>query len=81
MRHFATEKFKAFLLAGTFSAVVGCLGRFIHSVIAGHVIGEERYLALLSGSEYVEMYGRQCLDWMWPVGFTKCFFRKVKTRK
>ena len=141
MRHFATEKFKAFLLAGTFSAVVGYLGRFIHSVIAGHVIGEDalagvnmaapmmivvafvayliaigtannysiwmgrldrarargfftqglllallcgaalsvvmyfgedRYLALLDGSEYVEMYGRQYLDWMWPVGFTKC---------
>ena len=141
MRHFATEKFKAFLLAGTFSAVVGYLGRFIHSVIAGHVIGEDalagvnmaapmmivvaffayliaigtannysiwmgrldrarahgfftqglllallcgaalsavlyfgedRYLAFLNGSEYVEMYGRQYLDWMWPVGFTKC---------
>ena len=141
MRHFATEKFKAFLIAGTFSAVVGYLGRFIHSVIAGHVIGEDalagvnmaapmmvvvafvayliaigtannysiwmgrldrararaffsqglllallcgaalsavmyfgedRYLALLDGSEYVEMYGRQYLDWMWPVGFTKC---------
>ena len=141
MRHFATEKFKAFLLAGTFSAVVGYLGRFIHSVIAGHVIGEDAlagvnmaapmlivvafvayliaigtannysiwmgrldrarargfftqglllallcgaalssvlyfgedcYLAFLNGSEYVEMYGRQYLDWMWPVGFTKC---------
>ena len=34
--------------------------------------GEDRYLALLSGSEYVEMYGRQYLDWMWPVGLTKC---------
>ena len=141
MRHFATEKFKSFLLAGTFSAVVGYLGRLIHSIVAGHVIGEDalagvnmaapmmivvtfvayliavgtannysiwmgrldrvrargfftqglllalvcgaalsavmyfgedRYLALLSGSEYVEMYGRQYLDWMWPVGFTKC---------
>ncbi len=26
MRHFATEKFKSFLPAGTFSAVVGYLG-------------------------------------------------------
>ena len=41
MRHFATEKFRAFLLAGTFSAVVGYFGRLIHSVIAGHIIGED----------------------------------------
>lgn len=141
MRHFATEKFKAFLLAGTFSAVAGYFGRLVHSVVVGNVIGEDAlagvnmaapllvavtfvaylvaggtannyaiwmgrlnrarareffmqglwmalgcgvvlslalwlgedwYLGALNGSEYVEMYGRQYLDWMWPMGFTKC---------
>ena len=141
MRHFATEKFKAFLLAGTFSAVIGYLGRLVHSVVVGNLIGEDAlagvnmatplltavafvacliavgtannhaiwmgrldrarardffsqglwlalgcgaalsatlyfgenlYLSLLDGSEYVEMYGRQYLDWMWPVGLTEC---------
>ena len=141
MRHFATEKFKSFLLAGTFAAVISSLGRLVHAVVSGHVIGEDAlagvnmaaplliavtffaylvalgtannysiwmgrldrtrahgfftqglllafgcgaalsaalyfgedlYLSLLNGSEYVEMYGRQYLDWMWPVGLTRC---------
>ena len=136
---FCTEKFKSFLLAGTFSTFVGYLTRITDSVIVGHVIGEDalagvnmvtplvtvvmfvsyavalgtatnysiwmgrldrrracgfftqglllalllggamalamqfgedRYFAILDGSEYVEMYGRQYLDWVWPIGGT-----------
>ena len=141
MRHFATEKFKSFLLAGTFAAFAGSVNRLSDSVIIGHVIGEDalaglnmvapilsvvtffafaialgtstnysiwlgridrrrahgffmqglwlavlvgsalalamlfggdRYFAVLDGSEYVEMYGRQYLSWAWPIGLTEC---------
>ena len=141
MRHFSTEKFKSFLLAGTFTAFVGYVNRLSDSVIIGHVIGEDAlaglnmvtpvlsvvtffafvialgtstnysiwlgridrrrargffmqglwlallvggalalamrfggdfYFSLLSGSEYVEMYARQYLDWAWPVALTEC---------
>lgn len=41
MRHFGTEKFKSFLLAGTFSAFVGYVARLSDSVILGHLIGED----------------------------------------
>ena len=40
MRHFSTEKFKSFLLAGTFTAFIGYVNRLSDSVIIGHVIGE-----------------------------------------
>ena len=141
MRHFATEKFKSFLLAGTFTAFIGYVNRLSDSVIIGHVIGEDAlaglnmvtpllsvvtffafavalgtstnysiwqgridrrrargffmqglwlsllvglalalamrfggglYFAVLDGSEYVEMYGRQYLSWAWPIGLTQC---------
>ena len=141
VRHFATEKFKSFLLAGTFTAFVGYVNRLSDSVIIGHVIGEDAlaglnmvtpilsvvtffafvialgtstnymiwlgrldrsrargffmqglwlalmvggalalamrfggdlYFSSLSGSEYVEMYARQYLDWAWPIGLTEC---------
>ena len=140
MMHFGTEKFKSFLLAGTFSAFIGYVGRLSDSVIIGHVIGEDAlaglnmvtpilsaltfvsyliamgtatnysiwmgrinrvrarqffmqglwmtlavgialglfmllgkdfYFATLNGSEYVEMYARQYLDWAWPIGLTE----------
>lgn len=140
MRHFCTEKFKSYLLPGTFSAFIGYVGRLSDSVIVGHVIGEDAlaginmvtpilsvvtflaymiamgtatnysiwmgridrtrarqffmqglwltlivgcalalfmvlgkdfYFSMLSGSEYVEMYGRQYLNWAWPVGLTE----------
>ena len=141
MRHFATEKFKSFLLAGTFTAFIGYVNRLSDSVIIGHVIGEDAlaglnmvtpvlsvvtffacvialgtstnysiwmgridrrrargffmqglwlallaggalslamrfggdlYFPALNGSEYVEMYARQYLDWAWPIGITEC---------
>ena len=141
MRHFSTEKFKSFLLAGTFTAFIGYVNRLSDSVIIGHVIGEDAlaglnmvtpvlsavtffafvialgtstnysiwlgridrrrahgffmqglwlsllvggalalamllggdlYLSSLNGSEYVEMYARQYLDWAWPIGLTEC---------
>ena len=140
MMHFGTEKFKSFLLAGTFSAFIGYVGRLSDSVIIGHVIGEDAlaglnmvapilsvltfvayviamgtatnysiwmgrincvrarqffmqglwmtlavgvalalfmlfgkdfYFSMLNGSEYVEMYARQYLDWAWPIGLTE----------
>ena len=46
MRHFATEKFKSFLLAGTFTAFVGYVNRLSDSVIIGHVIGEDALAGL-----------------------------------
>ena len=141
MRHFSTEKFKSFLLAGTFTAFIGYVNRLSDSVIIGHVIGEDAlaglnmvtpvlsvvtffafvialgtstnysiwlgridrrrargffmqglwlallvggalalamffggdlYFSSLNGSEYVEMYARQYLDWAWPIGLTEC---------
>ena len=39
--HFSTEKFKSFLLAGTFTAFIGYVNRLSDSVIIGHVIGED----------------------------------------
>ena len=141
MRRFSTEKFKSFLLAGTFTAFIGYVNRLSDSVIVGHVIGEDAlaglnmvtpvlsvvtfcafvialgtstnysiwlgridrrrargffmqglwlallvggalalamrfggdfYFTLLNGSEYVEMYARQYLDWAWPIGLTEC---------
>jgi len=30
--------------------------------------GEDAYLAALDGAEYVDMYGRQYMDWIWPYG-------------
>ena len=141
MRHFSTEKFKSFLLAGTFTAFIGYVNRLADSVIIGHVIGEDAlaglnmvtpvlsavtffafvialgtstnysiwlgridrrrahgffmqglwlallvggalamamcfggdlYFSALGGSEYVEMYARQYLDWAWPIGLTEC---------
>lgn len=46
MRHFATEKFKSFLLAGTFTAFIGYVNRLSDSVIIGHVIGEDALAGL-----------------------------------
>ena len=46
MRHFATEKFKSFLLAGTFTAFIGYVNRLADSVIIGHVIGEDALAGL-----------------------------------
>ena len=46
MRHFSTEKFKSFLLAGTFTAFIGYVNRLADSVIIGHVIGEDALAGL-----------------------------------
>ena len=46
MRHFSTEKFKSFLLAGTFTAFIGYVNRLSDSVIIGHVIGEDALAGL-----------------------------------
>ena len=46
MRHFSTEKFKSFLLAGTFTAFIGYANRLSDSVIIGHVIGEDALAGL-----------------------------------
>ena len=34
--------------------------------------GGDFYFSVLNGSEYVEMYARQYLDWAWPIGVTEC---------
>jgi len=139
--HFGREKFKSFLIAGTFITCVGFLNGLTDSVIVGHLIGEDAFAGLnmvapiqacvlfaaytialgtatnyqiwmgrmdrfrarrffmqgmcmailvggvlsaatyfgegsyfqsLNGSEYVEMYGRQYMDWIWPMGLTTC---------
>lgn len=46
MRHFSTEKFKSFLVAGTFTAFIGYVNRLSDSVIIGHVIGEDALAGL-----------------------------------
>lgn len=46
MRHFSTEKFKSFLLAGTFTAFIGYVNRLSDSVILGHIIGEDALAGL-----------------------------------
>lgn len=139
--HFGREKFKSFLVAGTFITCVGFLNCLADSVIVGHLIGEDAFAGInmvapiqacvlffgymiavgtatnyliwmgrmdryrarrffmqglwmavlvggclsaatyfgeggyflsLNGSEYVEMYGRQYMDWIWPVGILAC---------
>jgi len=34
--------------------------------------GGDAYFTALNAAEYVEMYGRQYLDWVWPIGLVHC---------
>ena len=34
--------------------------------------GGDSYVSALNGSEYVEMYARQYLEWAWPIGLMTC---------
>ena len=55
MRHFSTEKFKSFLLAGTFTAFIGYVNRLFDSVIG-------RTVRTSSGKKYNAEYADRIIQ-------------------
>jgi len=56
-----------FFMQGLWMALI--LGGALSALIW---FGGDAYFSVLNAAEFVEMYGRQYLDWAWPLAFLQC---------
>jgi len=58
---------RGFFMQGLWMSIVAGIGLSLFMAF-----GEDVYLGFLDGAEYVDMYGRQYMDWAWAYGFVHC---------